>query len=211
MAELLLATRNAGKVREFKALFAAVPGLTILTLDDVTAAPEVVEDGSTFEHNARKKAIEIARATGRLVLADDSGLEVDALNGRPGVHSARYAGSGASDAANNQKLVHELTQRGVPPERRSARYRVVLALAEPTGPLAQQPHLEQGVCEGSIRLEPRGENGFGYDPHFVPAGYACTMAELSPEQKNRISHRAQAAQKMRRFLAGYLPHRPARL
>ena len=207
MVRLLLATRNRGKVREFRALLAGIAGLEVVTLDDVPALPEVIEDGATFEHNARKKAIEIARASGLLVLADDSGLEVDALGGRPGVHSARYAGKGASDADNNQKLVRELAQSGVAPERRSARYRVVLALAEPEGPLAAAPHLEHGVCEGRIQLDSRGANGFGYDPYFVPAGHDCTMAELSPEQKNRISHRAQALAKMRGFLAAYLTQR----
>ena len=207
MVRLLLATRNPGKVREFRALLAGIAGLELLTLDDVAPVPEVIEDGSSFEQNACKKALEIARASGLLVLADDSGLEVDALAGRPGVHSARYAGTGASDADNNQKLVRELEQSGVEPALRSARYRVVLALAEPEGPLAHAPHLTQGVCEGSIRLEPRGANGFGYDPHFVPAGHERTMAELSPGEKNRISHRAQAAEQMRRFLAGYVPRR----
>jgi XTP/dITP diphosphohydrolase len=201
--KLLLATRNAGKVREFRQLFADVPGLQLLSLADVPGAPEVVEDGATLEHNARKKAIEIARATGMLVLSDDSGLEVDALGGRPGVHSARYAGPGASDADNNHKLIAELTRLGVVEEARTARYRVVLALAAPSGPLADTPHLETGSCEGRIRLEPRGEHGFGYDPYFEPLGETRTMAELAPDEKNRISHRARAAEKMRRFLLQY--------
>jgi XTP/dITP diphosphohydrolase len=207
MTRLLLSTRNRGKVRELAQLLADLPALELLCLDDVPGAPEVIEDGSTFEHNACKKAIEIARFTSMLVLSDDSGLEVDALGGLPGVHSARYAGPGASDADNSQKLVAELARRGVPMERRTARYRVVLALAEPSGPLAAAPHLAEGACEGRIRLQPSGEHGFGYDPYFEPVGYDCTMAELPPAEKNRISHRAQAVEKMRRFLARYLPGR----
>jgi XTP/dITP diphosphohydrolase len=202
--KLLLATRNRGKVREFAQLLSGLPELELVTLDDVAGAPEVIEDGETFEHNARKKAVEIARATSMLVLSDDSGLEVDALGGRPGVHSARYAGAGASDAENNAKLVAELTRLALPPAQRTARYRVVLALAAPSGPLVAAPHLEEGTCEGRIRLQPRGEHGFGYDPYFEPAGCDRTMAELAPEQKNRISHRAQAAAKMRQFLERYL-------
>lgn len=200
---LLLATRNRGKILEFKQLLARIEGLALLTPDDVQGLPEMIEDGETFEHNARKKALQMARAGAMLVLSDDSGLEVDALLGQPGVRSARYAGEGASDAQNNQKLLAEL--RLVPVADRGARYRVVLALADPQGIV----HIEEGVCEGRIRLEPRGALGFGYDPCFEPKGYSCTMAELSAEQKNRISHRAEAAQKMRHFLEGYLAARDA--
>ena len=201
---LLLATRNKGKVREFEHLLASVDGLRVLTLRDVGETPEVVEDGDTFEANARKKATEIARATGLLVLSDDSGLEVDALHGRPGVHSARYAGDSASDAANNQKLIAELQGLAVPQERRTARYRVVLALAEPDGAQARVVHIEQATCEGRIRLLPSGDQGFGYDPYFEPAGFTCSMAELSLDQKNKISHRAKATAPMCRFLVDYL-------
>lgn len=207
MHTLLFATRNAGKVREFRQLFADLPGVELLSLADIPDTPEVVEDGATFEHNARKKAVEIARATGMLVLSDDSGLEVDALGGRPGVHSARYAGAGASDADNNRKLIAELAQHALAPEARTARYRVVLALAAPSGPLADAPHLAEGSCEGRIGLQPRGSHGFGYDPYFVPLGETRTMAELPPDEKNRISHRARAAQKMRAFLESFLRER----
>jgi XTP/dITP diphosphohydrolase len=199
---LLLATRNRGKIREFTQLFADIAELQVIALDALPPLPEVIEDGDTFAENAAKKAREIARATSLLVLSDDSGLEVDALGGRPGVRSARYAHEHATDAENNQRLIAEL--RDVPPDRRTARYRVVLALADPQGPLGQDIHLEDGICEGSIRLEPRGSNGFGYDPYFEPRGHTLTMAELSPEQKNRISHRAQASDKIRRFLQNYL-------
>jgi XTP/dITP diphosphohydrolase len=202
---LLLATKNRGKVREFRALFGAIPDLQVLALEDLPPLPEVIEDGTTFEHNARKKALEIAAATRMLVLSDDSGLEVDALGGRPGVYSARFAGPGANDQSNNDKLLHEL--RDVPDAQRTARYRVVLALADPVGPLGRDVHTTVGTCEGRIRREPRGTDGFGYDPYFEPTGYTCTMAELPPEEKNRISHRAQAAIAMRDFLAKYLPKR----
>ena len=205
--ELLLATRNRGKIREFGRLFSDLPELRLLTLDDVRELPEVVEDGETFEHNARKKALEIARVTSMVVLSDDSGLEVDALGGHPGVRSARYAGDNASDADNNRKLVAEL--RNVPVVVRTARYRVVLALADPNGPLGATVHLEEGACEGRIRLDPCGEHGFGYDPYFEPTGYTCTMAELAHAEKDLISHRAVAARKMRGFLESYLPRRRA--
>jgi XTP/dITP diphosphohydrolase len=205
--KLLLASRNHGKVREFRQLFADLPGLEVIALDALPALPEVVEDGDSFEHNAKKKAREVAAATGMLVVADDSGLEVDALGGAPGVHSARYAGKQGDDAANNAKLIAELTRLHVPEAARTARYHVVLALADPEGPLGSEIHLEHGVCEGRIQLEPRGEGGFGYDPYFVPEGHACTMAELAPEQKNRLSHRAKAAHELAVFLRDYLPRR----
>jgi XTP/dITP diphosphohydrolase len=201
---LLLATRNSGKVREFRELLAGLREVELVALDAVPGAPEVVEDGDSFERNATKKAREIAAATGMLVLADDSGLEVDALGGAPGVRSARYAGEQASDAENNAKLLAELARSAVPEAARTARYSVVVALADPKGPLGPRVHLEHGVCEGRIVLEPAGEHGFGYDPHFVPSGYTSTMAELEPEQKNRISHRALAARKLAAFLAEYL-------
>jgi XTP/dITP diphosphohydrolase len=201
---MLLATRNQGKVREFEHLLASLDGLRVLTLSDVGETSQVVEDGDTFEANASKKATEIARATGLLVLSDDSGLEVDALGGRPGVHSARYAGDSASDADNNQKLIAELQRLAVPHERRTARYRVVLALAQPEGAQARVVHIEHAACEGRIRLVPSGDQGFGYDPYFEPDGFTCSMAELSLEQKNKISHRAKVSAQMCRFLVDYL-------
>jgi XTP/dITP diphosphohydrolase len=204
--QLLIATRNHGKLVEFRQLFATLPGVEVVALDDIAmTVPAVIEDGATFEDNARKKALEVAAATHMLVLSDDSGLEVDALDGRPGVYSARYAGDHARDEDNNQKLLAEL--RDVPPEQRTARYRVVLALADPHGPLGAAVHLEQGACEGTIRRDPSGRGGFGYDPYFQPRGHTLTMAELPPEEKNRISHRAEAAEKMRQFLERYLPTR----
>lgn len=202
MTRVVCATRNPGKVRELRALLADVPDLVLVGLDEMPAIADVIEDGVTFEANAIKKAREVAHATGMLALADDSGIEVDALGGRPGVRSARYAGEGATDADNNAKLLAEL--RGVSNDARTARYRVVLAFADPTGALGERVHTETGTCEGRIRDAPAGNGGFGYDPHFVPAGYERTMAELTAAEKNRISHRGEAARKMARFLAAYL-------
>lgn len=191
--ELVLATRNPGKVREMVTLLADL-GVTVRSLSDVPGAPEVEEDGRTFAENAVKKAETIARFTGLPALADDSGLEVDALGGAPGVFSARYAGEGASDAANNAKLLAALA--GVPPERRTARYRCVLALAVPGMPTVTV----EGVCEGRIAEQPRGSGGFGYDPLFYLPHKGKTMAELAPEEKNAISHRGQALRRLKALL-----------
>lgn len=191
--ELVLATRNPGKVREMAALLADL-GVTVRSLSDVPGAPEVEEDGRTFAENAVKKAETIARFTGLPALADDLGLEVDALGGAPGVFSARYAGEGASDAANNAKLLAALA--GVPAERRTARYRCVLALAVPGMPTVTV----EGVCEGRIAEQPRGTGGFGYDPLFYLPGRGKTMAELRPEEKNAISHRGQALRRLKALL-----------
>jgi XTP/dITP diphosphohydrolase len=206
--ELVLATKNRGKVREFRALFWDLPKLRVRALDELSEWPDVVEDGKTFEENAVKKAREIARVTGSLVLADDSGLEVDALGGLPGVHSARFAGRHGDDEANNDKLLADLAR--VADGERGARYRVVLALADPRGPLGEDVHIEQGVCEGSILRARRGNHGFGYDSLFLPEGLDLSMAELQPEEKNRISHRAVASTKIRAFLGEYLAQRRAR-
>lgn len=199
--ELVLATRNPGKVREMAALLADL-GVTMRSLFDVPGAPEVEEDGRTFAENAVKKAETIARFTGLPALADDSGLEVDALGGAPGVFSARYAGEGASDAANNEKLLAALA--GVPAERRTARYRCVLALAAPGMPTVTV----EGVCEGRIAEQPRGTGGFGYDPLFYLPGRGKTMAELRPEEKNAISHRGQALRRLKALLVerGWCDH-----
>lgn len=180
---LVLATRNRHKVDELRAML-RIPGLPILSALDFPGLPSVVEDGETLEANALKKAISLARATGHWAIADDSGLEVRALNGAPGVHSAYFAGFPPNDEANNHKLLNCLA--GVAD--RSARFRTVLALAEPRG----WTDIVEGVCEGKIAMEPRGSNGFGYDPLFIPDGYRQTFAELPPEEKNRISHRGRA-------------------
>ena len=152
---------------------------------------DVLEDRDTFYENALKKATETAAVAGVPCLADDSGLEVDALDGRPGVYSARYAGEGASDAQNNAKLLAELS--GVSDERRAARFRCVIVIVDAEG---RELAMAEGTCEGRIGQEPRGGHGFGYDPVFIPDGYDEAMAELGPETKNEISHRAMAAAKL---------------
>jgi XTP/dITP diphosphohydrolase len=144
----------------------------------------------------------VAAATGLPALADDSGLEVDALGGAPGVRSARFAGEGATDEANNRLLLERLAT--VPAAQRTARFRCVLAFADPAGPLGERLHLEEGACEGHIAEAPRGQGGFGYDPLFVPQGMARSMAEVPPELKDSLSHRGQATRNMRRFLANYV-------
>jgi XTP/dITP diphosphohydrolase len=188
---ILIATMNEGKLREYQRLLTQVPGLELETMASLSMAVEVDEDRDTFAGNARKKATEIAAVAGVACLADDSGLEVDALGGRPGVHSARYAGEGASDARNNEKLLAEL--REVPDAERTARFRCSIVVVEADG---RELAAVDGACEGHIGRELRGTHGFGYDPLFIPAGYAQTMAELGPETKNEISHRAKAAAKL---------------
>jgi len=206
--KLLVATRNKGKLAELRELVTDLD-VELLSLDDTPRAPaDVVEDGRTFDANARKKAWEYARATGLITLADDSGLEVDALSGEPGVRSARYAGPRATDGENNRLLMTRLSD--FEHEERAARFRCVLAVADPDGPLGSEIHLESGVCEGRIVSGPRGTGGFGYDPLFVPtAADGRTLAELRGEEKNAISHRAEAARKMVDFLRTYLRNRPA--
>ena len=199
--KLLVATRNAGKIRELARLFEALDvELVGLERFDV---PEVVEDRDTFEGNAIKKARELALATGLPTLADDSGIEVDALGGAPGVYSARYAGEHGDDDANNAKLLDAM--KGV--SDRGARFRCALAFADPRGPLGERVHVEHGVVEGSITGELRGDGGFGYDPLFLLRGDTRTTAELGADEKNAISHRAEAARKMSAFLREYLARR----
>jgi len=192
---LLLATRNSGKLREYRSLLSGVP-FHLTTLDAEGIQEEVREGGSSFEENASLKARGYAEVSGLLTLADDSGLEVNALAGEPGVRSARYAGEDASD----EELVRLLLSRmeGVPPGKRGARFRCVIALAWPGG----RTVLAEGVREGVIALEPKGANGFGYDPVFYLPEHRKTMAELTSEEKNRISHRAMAARKVVELLHG---------
>ncbi len=187
---LLLATTNAGKLRELRAVLDGLP-IDVTTLADHPHHPEPVEDADTFEENARRKALYYAGRTCGWTLADDSGLEVDALDGEPGVHSARYAGPACDAAANNDKLIRALT--GVPPERRTARFRCVVALARP----GEVVDIATGAVEGIIVDEPKGTNGFGYDPHFFVPVYGMTTAQMPPEQKNRISHRGKALRAIR--------------
>ncbi|MCH7950387.1 MAG: XTP/dITP diphosphatase [Candidatus Dadabacteria bacterium] len=186
--EVVLATGNKGKVKEFSNLLEGVFG-EIISLSDLGSPPEVIEDGLTFRDNALKKAREIAQYSGKLTLADDSGLEVDALNGQPGVYSARYSGEGATDKTNIDKVLAKL---GNNPNRK-ARFVCVLALVDPNG----EELVVEGFCEGVILSKPRGEGGFGYDPVFYLPDRRKTMAELEPELKNTISHRANALKKLK--------------
>lgn len=191
----VLATRNLGKVRELTEMLNDCRGIEVLSLADFPDAPEVVEDGKTYEENAIKKATQIADYTGLPTLADDSGLEVDALDGAPGIHSARYAGEGASDAERVQKLLDAL--KDVPEPQRTARFQCTVAIVEPGG----KSRVAVGVCEGQIIREPRGTHGFGYDPVFIPSGYNQTFAELGDEVKNQISHRAKAFAAVKELLS----------
>jgi XTP/dITP diphosphohydrolase len=186
--EVVLATGNKGKVKEFTKLLEGVFG-NVISLSDLDSPPEVIEDGRTFRDNALKKAREIAKYSGKLTLADDSGLEVDALDGRPGVYSARYSGDGATDKTNILKLLAEL---GDNPNRK-ARFVCVLALVDPNG----DELVVEGFCEGVILDKPRGEGGFGYDPVFYLPDREKTMAEIDPELKNQISHRANALKNLK--------------
>ncbi len=203
MQTLLVATHNKGKLREYKELLRDLP-VRLVYLDEVGIHEDVPETGSTFEENAVQKATAYARLSGLVTLADDSGLEVDALGGRPGIHSARYAGPNASDEDRIRKLLAEL--EGVPPEQRTARFRCVIAVASPEGDVI----IAQGTVEGVIADAPRGHHGFGYDPIFYLPDRGCTMAELPPEEKNRISHRARAAEAIKPRLMKFLSARQGR-
>ncbi len=190
---LLIATHNRGKLIEYQAMFADVP-IELVTLDDVGIRDDVEETGATLAENARLKALTYARASGLLTLADDSGLEVDALGGEPGVRSKRYAGDNVSDAERNAFLLAKL--RDVPAGQRTARFRCAIAIATPDGKLWET----DGTCEGEIAFDARGTNGFGYDPIFHVTARGVRMAELSTAEKNRVSHRARAAEKARQIL-----------
>ncbi len=181
----VIATRNRGKLRELKELLADF-GLDIQPLDHFPQVGEIVEDGDTFFENAMKKAKTVSEKTGLMAIADDSGLEVDALKGAPGVYSARYAGEDATDEQNYLKLLDEM--KDVPEEKRGAQFRCVMVAYRPDGRWVSA----EGICRGSITTSPRGEQGFGYDPVFVPEGDTRTMAELTREEKNKISHRGKA-------------------
>lgn len=189
MIEIILATRSAGKLAEMRALCAALPWHW-RGLEEFPSVPDAPENGDTFAANARQKALFYARRTGGLTLADDSGLEVDCLDGAPGVHSAYYAGHPRNDSANNSRLIAALA--GVPPQRRTARFRCCMALAR----LDQIVFETSGTFEGLIIDAPRGGGGFGYDPHFLIPSLQLTSAELSTEHKNAISHRGQALRRM---------------
>jgi XTP/dITP diphosphohydrolase len=192
MPRLVLASKNKGKLREIQELLAST-GWNVVLMDDYPHVIPAEEDGETFRDNAVKKAVTVAQATGEWTLADDSGLQVDALGGAPGVHSARYAGEHGDDNANNQRLLRELNQ--IPEEERTARFYCAMALVAPD----ESKWTIDGVCEGHIGFEPRGDGGFGYDPLFVLSS-GKTMAEISELEKNQISHRAKAMEKMKKIL-----------
>lgn len=188
--KVFLATGNKKKIKEISAIFEGFD-VEILSIQDGVEIPEVVEDGDTFEANSAKKALEISKFLDMPAIADDSGLCVEALDGAPGVYSARYSGENATDATNNEKLVKELA--GV--EDRRAKFVCVITLAKPSGEI----HSFRGEIEGEIVDTPRGTDGFGYDPHFLVPEYAKTLAEI-PEIKNRISHRAKALELLKKEL-----------
>ncbi|MEK7448268.1 MAG: RdgB/HAM1 family non-canonical purine NTP pyrophosphatase [Planctomycetota bacterium] len=198
---LLIGTRNKGKIREIKALFKNLP-IKFISLAQFKHVPPTKETGRTYQANAEKKALVLARITpvrltGELVLAEDSGIEVKALGGRPGIYSARYSGAGATDEKNNAKLLKELN--GLPPSRRQARYRSVVVLANQKGILFSAT----GTCAGRIATELKGKNGFGYDPLFIPTGYTKTFGQLPIKIKHRISHRARAIRKLINKISNY--------
>jgi XTP/dITP diphosphohydrolase len=200
--ELVLGSRNRKKCKEMAELIAppwepsrSFERLLIRSVDDFPGAPEVVEDADTFAGNARKKASELARALSAWVVADDSGLTVDALAGAPGVFSARFAGEPTNDDANNRKVLEALA--GIPDDRRGAAFRCALALADPAGTIRLEA---EGACRGRLTAEPRGPAGFGYDPLFLIPEYHQTFGELSPLVKHQLSHRARAFAIFRRGL-----------
>lgn len=193
MKEVLIATNNKGKKKDFEALFDPF-GIQVLTLKDLDTAIDVEETGTTFEENAILKAETVARLLNKIVIADDSGLEIDALDGAPGVYSARYAGKESTDDENINKALHAL--KDVAKEHRTARFRCVLAVAGPT----IETVVFSGSCEGEITTERRGENGFGYDPIFYIPSKKHTMAELTTQEKSAISHRGMALRKLQEEL-----------
>ncbi len=197
-SELLIATSNPGKIRELESLLSALP-LRLRGLDEFPSVEEVAETGNTFAENAALKATGYAQQTRLWTLADDSGLEVEALDGAPGVFSARYGGPRASDADRVQLLLHEL--RHTSDAQRRARFTAVVVIADPS---ARVLNVAQGVCEGHLADALRGTNGFGYDPIFIPDGYQQTFGELSTEIKHSISHRARALEATRSFLLNHL-------
>ena len=194
--ELIVATRNKGKIREIRE---ALKGLDfrIYSLGNFPEVPEIGEDGKSFAENALKKARFYSKYFGKLTLADDSGLEVDGLNGLPGIYSARYAKEGATSRENNQKLLREM--QGLPASKRRARFRCIIALVSHDGKEA----LAEGSCRGRIGFKEKGKKGFGYDPLFILPKYGKTMAEISLEEKNAISHRGKALRKIRKVIRSF--------
>lgn len=195
MKEAIIATHNPGKVKEFKDILAP-KGYDVKSLADIGFLEEIEETGHTFEENAVLKTEAVAKAVNKMVIADDSGLSVDNLGGSPGVYSARYAGEQKDDAANINKVLQEL--KGIEKEQRTARFRCALAVSIP----GKETKTVEGHVEGYIAEEPKGENGFGYDPIFIVKDKDKTMAELTSDEKNKISHRANALKKLSQLLEG---------
>ncbi len=202
MREIVISSRNSQKKRELKALLRGL-GIKVLDLNDFPSAPKVRETGRTFEENARLKAVKIAGFTGKPALADDSGLMVDALDGLPGVRSARFAGSRTDYDANNRKLLRMLS--GVPEAKRKARFVSVIAVSTPEGSV----RTARGECEGRITFEPKGRKGFGYDPVFLYPAFKKTFAEVAVTRKNSVSHRARALRKARPLILSCLRKSPS--
>lgn len=194
---MVVATRNKGKIREIRDALKGL-GLQVYSLSDFPDVPEIKEDGKSFAENALKKARFYSKYFGKLTIADDSGLEVDALKGLPGIYSARYAGEGASTQENNQKLLREMN--GIPISKRGARFKCVISVVSQDGKEA----VAEGSCKGTIGFEEKGKKGFGYDPLFILPKYGKTMAELSLEEKNEISHRGKALRKVRKIIQSFL-------
>jgi len=191
--ELVLATQNKDKIREIKHILRGLP-VKLFSVEDYPDMPEVIEDGKTLKENAVKKAVTIARFTGKWALADDTGLEVAALDGAPGVYAARFAGPDCKYIDNNKKILRLLA--GLPRSKRSAQFKCVIALADPKG----KTKTVLGVIRGYIGTEMKGKNGFGYDPVFVMPKYGKTFAQLASGTKNKISHRAKALEKMKKVI-----------
>lgn len=195
MKELIVASRNKGKVREIMELLTGLP-YKVTSLLDYPQIPEIIEDGKTYHANALKKAREVALATGKMAMSDDSGIEVKALNNAPGIYSARFAGEGASEKARNQKMFKML--KDVPMHKRQARYRCVIAFVDTKG---REIGVVQGTCSGVITTTEMGENGFGFDPLFLVKRYNKTFGQLPDALKAKISHRARALKKFRLLLS----------
>ena len=193
---MIVATRNKGKIREIREAMKGL-GLRIHTLSDFPVVPEIKEDGESFAENALEKGRFYSKYFGKMTIADDSGLEVDGLNGLPGIYSARYAGEKASSQENNRKLLREM--EGLPISRRGARFKCVLAVVSPDG----REVIAEGSCRGRIGFREKGKRGFGYDPLFVLPKYGKTMAELSLEEKNRVSHRGKALRKLKKIITNF--------
>ncbi len=189
MKQIVLATKNKGKIKEFSRLLADVE-VEIMGMDSFPHIVPVEETGATFAENAILKAKQVAEETGLIAIADDSGLAVDCLDGAPGVYSARYAGEHGDDGANNHKLLEIM--KNIPAERRQGRFHCAIAISLPGG---QKTTVVEDVCQGSIAYKEEGDNGFGYDPLFIPDGFKKTMGQMEEDEKNKISHRAKAVAK----------------